>query len=66
MISKANSNQGEVADRLLTIGKLYEAKKQKMREDTHNRRKAEEELIIQTMKAKSRGEIKMDPNQVPV
>jgi hypothetical protein len=41
-----------VTERLLTMGKLYEAKKQKLKEEIEYKRKFEEEEIVQKIKRK--------------
>lgn len=55
-----NKSCDNVSDRLLAIGKLYEAKKQKMREDTAIKKKLEEEIIIQKAKKIEKSNSKSD------
>ncbi len=42
----------QVTDRLLTIGKIYEAKKQKMKEELDHKKKVEEDQIVENIKRK--------------
>lgn len=48
--SSKKSNQ--VTERLLAIGKIYDAKKQKLREDHEYKKKAEEDNIVKEVKRK--------------